>query len=543
MTRRREKIVSLRDAVAQIEDGSTIALGGLSSFNAPMALVREVIRQRKRELTVITSAVAGLPLDLLIGAGCVRRVISPYVGLEEFGGAPNFRRAAENREIEIREIGEAFLAFGLKAGAAGAPFFALPRTLAYTDLVRVNADYRFTRDPFTGEEVLCVPALVPDWALLHAQQSDPFGNARHLGSAYMDPLLARAARRVILSCDELIPHEVVRAEPQRTTIPSVLVETVVPLFGAAYPMASEPFYDVDREHLRLYLAQSRTREGMRRYLQDFVFSFDEVGVMSRSDAGGDQTEGVAEDAPPSSRELLAIVFSRLVEDGDFVGVGTGCWEVAAGMRLAQLTHAPNLSFTLGGTAALNPELEEMPPSVNSARAIARAEAVVRLEEVFDLELKGAFDVMFLSGLQIDRHGNVNLVGVGAWSAPRLRGPGSVGLEFAPCARRRVVFFRRHTRQVFVERVDFISAPGYALSFREGGSFRIVTDLAVLDFDAEGRMRVVSRHPGVTVDRIRENTGFDLVIPTDVPETPPPTPEELHLLRTRVDRRGMLRARG
>ena len=116
----------------------------------------------------------------------------------------------------------------------------------------------------------------------------------------------------------------------------------------------------------------------------------------------------------------------------------------------------------------------------------------------------------------------------------------MGLELAPCARRRVAFFRRHTPQVFVERVDFVSAPGYAHSLAE---FWVVTDLAVLDFDAEGRMRVVSRHPGVSVDQIRENTGFDLVIPADVPETPPPTSEELRLLRTRVDRRGWLRAKG
>ena len=262
MMRRAEKVVTLSEAVRRIEDGSTIAIGGLSYFNAPMALVRELIRQRKRALTVITAAVTGIQVDMLIGAGCVRRLISPYVGMEELGAAPNFRRAAESGEIEVCEIGEAFLAFGLKAGAAGAPFFALPRALAATDLVRVNPEYRFTRDPFTGEEVLCVPALAPEWALLHAQQSDPFGNARHLGSAYMDALLARAARRVIVSCDELVPHEAVRAEPQSTTVPSVLVDLVVPLYGSAHPTASEPFYDVDREHLRRgHPTRSRDRVG------------------------------------------------------------------------------------------------------------------------------------------------------------------------------------------------------------------------------------------------------------------------------------------
>jgi glutaconate CoA-transferase subunit B len=196
---------------------------------------------------------------------------------------------------------------------------------------------------------------------------------------------------------------------------------------------------------------------------------------------------------------------------------------------------------MGGTGALNPDAEELPPSVNSARAISRAEAVLRLEDLFDLELKGDLDVMFLSGLQIDRHGNVNLVGIGPWSAPRRRGPGSVGLELAPRARRRVAFFRRHTRQIFVERVDFISAPGYVPQVIEGGAYWVITDLAVMDFDDEGRMRLASLHPGATVEQVRERTGFELLIPASVPTTPPPTHEELHLLRTQVDRRGLLRA--
>ncbi len=329
MKGRREKIVGLAEAVREIESGSTIALGGLSFFNAPMALVRELIRQRKRELTVITSAVAGLAVDVLIGAGCVRRLLSPYVGLEEFGAAPAFRRAVEQGEIEICEVGEAFLAFGLKAGAAGAPFFALPRRLAGTDLVRVNGEYRFTTDPFTGEEVLCVPALRPDWALVHAQQSDPFGNARHLGSAYMDPLIARAARRVLLSCDEVISLEETRREPRRTTLPGILVDRVVPVPRGAHPAASEPLYDVDREHLRVYLQLCATPEGTARYVEEFICSGDEETylrkVALKPDVSAEYREqGSEEEAPVSTAERLAVLCSRLVKDGDLVGGGTGC---------------------------------------------------------------------------------------------------------------------------------------------------------------------------------------------------------------------------
>jgi glutaconate CoA-transferase subunit A len=547
MPMRDEKVTALAEAIRRIEDGSTIALGGLSYFSTPMAIVREIIRQKKKDLTLITAAVTGPGADLLIGAGCVRRLISPYVGFEELGAAPNFRRAAERGEIEIEEIGEAFLAFGLKAAAAGAPFYALPDCLANSDLVRVNHSYRLARDPFTDQKVICVPALRPDWALLHAQQSDPFGNARHLGSAYMDKLLARAAKRVILSCDQLITNQEIRSEPHRTTIPAICVDAIVVTLGGAHPTASEPLYDVDRNHLRSYLNWCKTPEGTSGYMAEFVLSTDEPGYLKKVDFAKANAELGAsptadENAPESPAEFMAIVFSRLVEDGDFVGVGTGCWEVAAGLRLAQLTRAPNLSFTMGGTAALNPDMQELPLSVNSAGAIKRCEAILDLEELFDLELKGKFDVMFLSGLQIDKRGNVNLVGIGPWSAPKLRGPGSVGLELAPCARRRVAFFRRHTPQVFVERVDFISAPGCLQEVARAAcdNYLVVTNLAVMGFNEEGYMQLVSLHPGVTLEQVLNSTGFELIIPAQVPMTDPPRPEELRLLRTRVDQAGMLR---
>ncbi|MBI3949782.1 MAG: hypothetical protein HY314_04940 [Acidobacteria bacterium] len=555
MNHRREKITSLTEAIRQVVDGSQVAVGGLSYFNAPMALVRELIRQRKRDLTLITAAISSFQADLLIGAGCVRRLISPYVAFEELGLAPNFRRAVEKGEVELVEIGEAFLAFALKAAASGSPFYALPRSLAAADTARISNHYRIATDPFTGQEVLCVPALRPDWAILHAQQSDPFGNVRYLGSPFMDPLLARASRHVIISCDELISNETIRSDPWATAIPAMMVDRVVPIHGAAHPTASEPLYGVDREHFKLYIGASKTTEGLADYLHQFVISASDPEEYLAKVGGLKPTQPpVAEpvnlDAPPSMAETMATVFARCIEDGYFVGVGTGCWEVAAGVKLAQLTHAPNLSFSMGGTAALNPQLDYLPLSVNSSEAIHSAEAVIELENLFDLELNGTFDAMFASGLQIDQFGNLNLACIGDPSAPKLRGPGSVGLEFTPCVKRLVAFFRRHTRHAFVEKVDFISGPGYldgpSSRSRFGmdetsGPYLVVTNLAVMDFDPESkRMRLKSVHPGVSVQEVKENTAFQLIIPESVETTPLPAQQELKLLRTVIDRHGLLR---
>src|SRR5262249_41490364 len=142
MAIRSSKITSLREAGASIPDGSTVGVGGLSYFGAPMALIRELIRQRVRGLTLVTAAVTSFQADLLIAAGAVKKIIAPYLTFEELGLAPAFRRAVESGAIDVVECGEAFLGYGLKAGASGAPFYALPRAVGATDCARVNDLYK-----------------------------------------------------------------------------------------------------------------------------------------------------------------------------------------------------------------------------------------------------------------------------------------------------------------------------------------------------------------------------------------------------------------
>jgi acyl CoA:acetate/3-ketoacid CoA transferase alpha subunit/acyl CoA:acetate/3-ketoacid CoA transferase beta subunit len=543
---RKSKVVTADEAVAYIADGSTVAIGGLSYYGAPMDLVRALIRRGVCNLTVVSAAVTGIQLDLLIAAGCVKRVISPYVALEELGLAPAFRRAAEKQQIEVVEIGEAFLAFGLKAASSGAPFYALPKSLAASDCARANSQYKKSTDPFTGEMVLCVPAIRPNFTLLHARRSDAHGNLQHEGSCFMDPLLARASRRVIATCDELIDNGTVRSSSAATSIPGILVNAVVPAFGAAQPTGSFGCYDVDRDELKRYSKSAKEEATLAAYVGEFA--------KPRKQSPPPLTDCIEQgrastDGPVSKAELIASVIASCVTDGMFTGAGTGCWEVLAGLRLAQLTHAPNASFTMGGTGALNPRLHQLPASLNDDAGLTDCEARIGLDDLFDLELGGAFDVMFLSGMQIDQFGNVNLAFAGTLDKPILRGPGTVGLEFAPCVPKWVGFFRNHNKNVFVPKVDFVSAIGYgsgpnsrrALGIEDNrGPALIVTNLAVLDFCPDTRrMRLRSVHPGTTVEQVVANTGFELILPSDVSETPLPTADELSILRTKIDTRGLL----
>ena len=153
-------------------------------------------------------------------------------------------------------------------------------------------------------------------------------------------------------------------------------------------------------------------------------------------------------------------------------------------------------------------------------------------------------------MQIDQFGNVNLVCVGPYEKPKLRGPGTVGLEFAGCVKEVVYFFRSQTKHSFVPKVDFISAFGYGSGpgsrtqaglSENCGPKLVVTNLAVMDFDEQSRrMRLRSLHPGVSLDEVKENTAFELVLSADVVETKLPTAEELSLLRNEIDRGGRLR---
>jgi glutaconate CoA-transferase subunit A len=267
---RKSKIISLEDAVKRfITPGTVLAVGGMHMHNNPMALVREIVRQNIRVKTLITSPSACINADLLVGAGLVEEVISSYIGLEHLGLAPNFRRAAEQKKLKIREVDESFLIFGFRAGAAAVPFTPLPKGLEITDIPKVNPeDYKVTRDPFTGEDVLCARALQPDVAVIHCQKSDPYGNAVFEGARFTDFDMLKACSKVILQVEVIVPHEEFMKEKICCTVPSMLVDCVVQVPFGCHPTASHRYYTYDEQHLLEYL--KLCKESAQPYLEKYV---------------------------------------------------------------------------------------------------------------------------------------------------------------------------------------------------------------------------------------------------------------------------------
>lgn len=248
-------------------------------------------------------------------------------------------------------------------------------------------------------------------------------------------------------------------------------------------------------------------------------------------------------------ELLAVELSRHLRDGEtgFVGVGTGGKAFiralgipAVAARLAQLSHAPNYQILFG--PIIDPLLDsgDIPETNNECDLINwPCHAQILAEDVLAIFKRGKMDIGFVTAPQIDRYGNFNIVCIGDYDHPKVRFPGVLAQADHLAYAGRTIAIMHHDRRTFVERVDFVSGCGHnnRKDLRGGGPALILTPLGVMDFEPEsGGMRLKSVHPGVTLDDIRENTGFEMIIPDDVPVTQPPTAEQLELIRTKIDPR-------
>jgi glutaconate CoA-transferase subunit B len=236
-------------------------------------------------------------------------------------------------------------------------------------------------------------------------------------------------------------------------------------------------------------------------------------------------------------ELMAVAAARTLDDGKSVLVGTGLPIIAA--ILAQRTHAPNLLivFEAGG---IGPRVPVLPVSVGDSRTFYRAVMATSMDYAMSVAQMGYIDYGFIGAAQIDCYGNINTTVIGQYDRPKVRLPGSGGGNDAGSLCWKIIVLMQHDKRRFVEKLDFLTTPGYLsgpgkreeMGLPEGtGPYRVITQLGVMGFDDETkRMRLLSLHPGVSVEDVKLNTGFDLLIPSSLKTTEAPTKRELQILR-------------
>ena len=271
------KVMTAGEAVERyVFDGATVGMGGQSIGRNSMALAHEIIRQGVGNLTLVGCNLA-LSMDLLVGAGLVKRTESGTGNLERYGATLRWRRAIEAGELEVADYSHLGMASRFLAGALGVPFMP-SKSLLGTDILnkrRTGDDrpFELLDNPWNpGEPVVLLPACRPDVSIIHVQKADEMGNIIIDGFTTQEPEMARASRSVIVSCERLIDSDEVRRDPDRTTIPYIFVDAVVEQPWGAYPTSTYRYYEHDDEHLRDY--QRRARAGgddYRDYLRQFVY--------------------------------------------------------------------------------------------------------------------------------------------------------------------------------------------------------------------------------------------------------------------------------
>jgi glutaconate CoA-transferase subunit A len=266
------KLASLHDAIKErVPDGSSVVMCAALEALIPFAAGHEMIRQGKRDLTLI-APISDALFDQLIGAGCVATIKAAWVGNVSAGLGHNYRRAAENgtpRPINIEDHSNFSISLALLAGGMGIPYLPT-RSLLGTDILRSNPTFRETQSPFGEDRLVLVPAIVPDVAILHVQRSDGDGNAHAWGNLGFSRDALLAARRTIIVAEEVVPRDVIASDPNRVLGPAQKVVAVVHEPGGAHPAPAQGHYNRDHDSFHGYHAATRTVEGWEVWRREWI---------------------------------------------------------------------------------------------------------------------------------------------------------------------------------------------------------------------------------------------------------------------------------
>jgi glutaconate CoA-transferase, subunit B len=527
------RVVSVAQAAGMVPERALLTLGGFQLNRAPMALLFELARQRRRGLRVVTVP-NPLGLDLLVGAGIVDEAEFGFFGFQYEDGfvvAPSVRRAVERGLLRFRERDVYEIVQGLRAAAQGIPLLPAPGGEASEYAVR-NGTPRLLDAAGGTEEMLAAAAIRPDVALLHAQAADRDGNLL-ITDPYAEELLARASDRVIATAERLVERI------ERPTVAGGRVAALAAAPGGAWPTACHGRYRHGVEPIRAWV-ESAAAERFEAYLEGAVRAVpDHAAYVAAAGGPGDwpgEPAAAAEtgataaaagqdgNAPTPADRILAGL-ARCIADGDVVTTGVASALPMLAIALARATHAPRLTY-YNCVGAIDPVLDRALPTSVDARLLDRCAGRIGLPDLFDLARRGGIDLMFFGAAQIDAAARMNLTCIGDYAHPRVKLPGPAGSSsMRPYVRKVVIVAPRHTPRTLVPRVDFVtSAPS-----PRNRDTRVVTDLAVLRLQ-EGGLRLLSRHAPTGAALLREKTGFDLQGDFDC-VTPEPSGEEMKVLRT------------
>lgn len=542
---------SLAEVAAHVPSGCRIGVGGFHFSRLPIALVRAVIAAGARDLDYVSWG-GGLALELLLEAEAVRSLTLCFDNLDVFGLAPRFRAAVESGRVPVQDWTALGMIQGFQAARDGVDSLAFPPPLG-SDIVAHSGFARLHPDPLTGREVASVPALPLDVFLLHAQRADTDGNVEIRGARGLDLSCVFAARQVLVTVEEVVPagalgHD---AAPHAFVLPRSFVTAIAEVPFGAWPTACLPAYPTDYAALRDLLAAdsldgAAPSPGRRRWLAAAAAIPAERVTGAALQEPSETTPIDA--APATPAEIMIGWIASTIGDASICSVGSVSPLATVAYLLAKRTHAPNLVLMTANGGLI--DVASRPMTLALAESFDQQTAATHCggdDSYRWYYQRGRVTHEVVSAAQVDRRGATNTIEVTSPSGRRIRLPGQGGMaDVANMHRHFILYLPRHSPLALVERVEYASAARGLLRPDERiaagyqpGEVLLVTNLGVFRLDHDARELVLeSIHPGVSLDDVREATGFDLRVSPRLSETPTPDPEALRLIRDDIDPLGM-----
>jgi glutaconate CoA-transferase, subunit A len=543
--------VPLPELVAAVEDGSRVGVGGALLTRLPLAALHALAARRPRDLTYVSWG-GGIPLEILLGAGAVARIVFCFSSLDIFGLAPLFRRAVEEDRVSIDEW-PAF-AFTARLEAAKQNLPAMPFTWPTgTDLLDGQPAVR--RDPASDPATGYAGRLDLDVFLMHAQRADEHGNVEIYGSRGMDTTAAFAARRVLVTVEEVVPAGTLGTLRNSFVLPRHFVHALSVLPGGAYPASCLPYYTADFAGLAQVTAQSppppvQADPAMGDRLRAAAALTHEAVKIAVAERAADSAPPQEPSAPATVDELMVCWLARRLDNDSIASAGAVSPLAATSYLLAKATHAPGLAIFMTSGGLLDVAVRPMLLSLGEALDTASAAVQCGGEDSYRWYYQqGRVSCEVVTVAQVDRRARTNNIELTSPSGRRIRLPGQGGMaDVADMHQDFILYLTRHSPLTLVESVSRVSAARSltdpAARRRAGlrpGVIRLITNLGVFGYaDDRGELVLESLHPGVSLEELRESTGFEPAVAGDLGVTPEPPPETLRVLREQIDPLGIRR---
>jgi glutaconate CoA-transferase subunit A len=538
---------SLAELASRVRSGDRLGIGGFHFSRAPVALARAVIESGARDLDFISWG-GGLILEWLLAADAVRSMTLCFDNLDVFGLAPHFRAAVESGRVPLSEWTALGMIQGFQAARDGLGSMPFPPPLG-SDIVQRSGFARLHPDPWSGREVATVPALPLDVLLLHAQRADEAGNVEIQGARGLDVSSIFASRQVLVTVEEIVPSGTFQdaAAARSFIVPRSFVTAISRVPFGAWPTSCLPFYPTDYAALHRIVdgepALEVPDESRRNWLAAAIPHERVVGRDFVNVAGLEPESG-----PATPAEIMINWIASTINNDSVCSVGSVSPLATVAYLLAKRTHAPGLVLMTANGGLI--DVADRPMAMILAESLDFQTAVLHCggdDSYRWYYQRGRVTHEVVSAAQIDRWGATNNIEVTSPSGRRIRLPGQGGMaDVANLHRHFMLYLPRHSPLSLVERVDYVSAARGLLRDDERrragyhpGDVYLITNLAVFRVDHDlGEFVLESLHPGVSLDHVREQTGFSPRISPSLSETALPSPETLRLIREEIDPLGM-----